>query len=206
MRSEAPLRKTARRRAPDGGIHFVTFSCYQRLPLLGNHRIRAEFAAALARVRQKHRFKLIAWVAMPEHVHLMLLPTAAAGHDWPAGHGSPLPVILQALKRPFAERVIERWREIRWNNLARVTDRRGGLHFWQPGGGFDRNVRDQHELAREVRYIHRNPVERGLVAAPTDWPASSAQWYAGDAAAAPPIDQVIVGRRGNLGSSPEHSW
>jgi hypothetical protein len=99
--------------------------------------------------------------------------------------------------------VIERWREFRWNNLSRVTDTHGRVHFWQRGGGFDRNVRDQNELSREVRYIHQNPVKRGMVAAATDWPASSARWYAGVADAVPPIDQVVFDRCRFPGPRPE---
>ncbi len=196
-------RKTAHRWSPNSGVHYITFSCYQRLPLLGNPRIRAEFALALAKVRDRHRFQLIAWVAMPEHVHLMLLPTAAPGHGRPADHGAPVWVILQALKRPFAARVIERWRQLRWNNLARVTDSRGDPHFWQPGGGFDRNVRDECELVREVRYIHQNPVKRGLVDSATDWDASSARWYAGINGAFPTIDRVVIDQRQFPGPNPE---
>lgn len=63
--------------------------------------------------------------------------------------------------------------------LARITRADGSARFWQPGGGFDRNVRDYAELSREIEYIHHNPVRRGLVANPIDWPWSSARWYAG---------------------------
>ena len=46
---------------------------------------------------------------------------------------------------------------------------RNGHRFWQKGGGFDRNVRDDAEFSREVRYVHHNPVERALVTRPEDW-------------------------------------
>jgi len=62
--SPPPLRKTARRRAPDRGLHSLTFSCYRRQPLLGTDRLRAECAAALGRAKQRHRFKMLAWVVM----------------------------------------------------------------------------------------------------------------------------------------------
>ena len=60
--------------------------------------------------------------------------------------------------------------------------------LWQRGGVFDRNVRDWDELRREARYVHQNPVERGLVADPLEWAWSSARWYAGQHEGQIPID------------------
>lgn len=50
---------------------------------------------------------------------------------------------------------------------------------WQPGGGYDRNVVELASLQQMIEYIHLNPVRRGLVARPEDWPWSSARWYEG---------------------------
>ena len=51
-------------------LHFLTFSCYRRLPLLGTMRARDVFVSELNRVRAEHGFQLIGYVVMPEHVHL----------------------------------------------------------------------------------------------------------------------------------------
>jgi len=51
--------------------------------------------------------------------------------------------------------------------------------FWQPGGGYDRNIRKAKTAWASVAYIHDNPVRRGLVRRPEDWEWSSAKWYAG---------------------------
>ena len=51
--------------------------------------------------------------------------------------------------------------------------------FWQRRY-YDRNVRDNEEFIQELKYIHRNPVKRGLVAQPEDWPWSSYRHYALD--------------------------
>jgi putative transposase len=51
--------------------------------------------------------------------------------------------------------------------------------FWQPGGGYDRNITSTEALRAMIDYIHANPVRRGLVARPEDWEWSSARWYAG---------------------------
>lgn len=148
---------------------FLTFSCYNRLPLLGNARIRDQFVEAIVAARRDQPFQLIAWVVMPEHVHMMILPSP----------GHPVSRVMSALKRPFAEVVVGRWRELKAGVLHRITGDGGRARFWQPGGGFDRNVRDEAELFREIAYIHENPVERGLAEKATDWAWSSARWYAG---------------------------
>jgi len=55
-----------------GYLHFITFSCYQRMALLENKRARDAFVGELARVREERGFRLIGYVVMPEHVHLLL--------------------------------------------------------------------------------------------------------------------------------------
>lgn len=161
-----PPRKTARRFGADGGIHFITFSCYRRRMFFGDAGLRTEFVDRIRVARAKHRFRLLAWVIMPEHVHLMLEPTVHLEEP-----GSALPAILIGIKKQFATDVLARWR-----TSGRVV---GVPRFWQAGGGFDRNVRDFDELLRETRYIHQNPVTRGLVTCAVDWEWSSARWYAG---------------------------
>jgi len=51
--------------------------------------------------------------------------------------------------------------------------------FWQPGGGYDRNITNTNTLRAMIEYIHANPVRRGLVTRAEDWEWSSATWYAG---------------------------
>ena len=55
-----------------GHLHFVTFSCYRRLPLLGTVRARNLFVRELARVRREYGFALVGYVVMPEHAHMLI--------------------------------------------------------------------------------------------------------------------------------------
>jgi len=55
-----------------GDLHFVTFSCYQRLPLLGTESARNVFVHELEKVRNEMGFRLVGYVVMPEHVHLLM--------------------------------------------------------------------------------------------------------------------------------------
>src|SRR5205085_11421561 len=123
-----PHRKKLRRRESPLGERFITFSCYQRLPLLNHPRIMDFFGASLAAARREHGFRLFAWCLMPEHVHLLIRPESA-------GRWAP---IANSLKTSVALRVLGRWRKLRAPILDRLAGADGGLHYWQPGGGFDR--------------------------------------------------------------------
>lgn len=53
---------------------FVTFSCYRRLPLLTSDLVIQTVVDELAAVRTRHLFRLLGYVIMPEHVHLVIHP------------------------------------------------------------------------------------------------------------------------------------
>ncbi len=160
---------------------FLTFSCYNRLPLFQNDAVKDRFALHLDETRQAFGFRLIAWVIMPEHVHLLVLPELPE---------SPVPPILQYLKQRHARDILSRWRQIDAPVLHRLTDSRGETRFWQRGGGYDRNIRSRKELNEKIKYIHENPIRRGLVARATDWIWSSARSYAEFASSGPEIDRM----------------
>jgi len=164
-----------------GHARYLTFSCRHRLPLFLNDRIKDAFTDHLASTRRAHGFRLLAWVVMPEHVHLLIVPNLPA---------FPLSRTLSRLKRPFAETVIRRWRSIDAPVLMRITDVDGRARFWERGGGYDRNVFSTQELHEKIEYIHANPVRRGLVERPDHWRWSSAPWYAGDRSGAVEIDRL----------------
>jgi REP-associated tyrosine transposase len=152
-------------------LRFLTFSCYNRLALFGNDAIKDAFVNQIETARERTGFCLIAWVIMPEHVHMIV---------WPSLPEFPISRVTWWLKRDFARRVLGRWRELDAPILSRIRAPRGGLRFWQHGGGYDRNLRDDKEYREKVVYIHGNPVRRGLVGSPADWRWSSARWYSGD--------------------------
>jgi len=158
---------------------YLTFSCYGRLPLFKNDAIKHEFVEHLAAVREKLKYRLLAWVIMPEHVHLLLVP------DLPE---CPVSVILRSLKQAFAQRIVNRWVELNAPVLARITDTRGIRRFWQRGGGYDRNIFSYEELGEKIMYIHNNPVRRGLVDRADEWSWSSYHWYSGVREGVLPID------------------
>jgi putative transposase len=90
---------------------------------------------------------------MPEHVHLLL--------SEPKDH--PLSTTLSVLKRDTSKS---------------LKGKRA--QFWQTRY-YDFNVLTQPKFHEKLRYIHRNPVERGLVEKVEDWPWSSYRhWLTGD--------------------------
>jgi REP element-mobilizing transposase RayT len=55
-----------------GHLHFLTFSCYRRLPLPGTARARNLFVKELRRVRGEYGILLLGYLVMPNHVHLLV--------------------------------------------------------------------------------------------------------------------------------------
>jgi len=135
-----------RRFQQTGDLHFITFSCYRRQPKLGTPKSRDVFERSLERVRRRYRLYVAGYVAMPEHVHLLLSEPPEA----------PLATALQSLKQ----------------SVARTLALRAAEPFWQ-ARYYDFNIYSERKRIEKLRYMHRNPVARGLVAAPGDWLWSS---------------------------------
>ena len=55
-----------------GHLHFITFTCYRRLPPLRSVRARNAFVQVLGDVRDRYGFSLVGYVVMPEHIHLLI--------------------------------------------------------------------------------------------------------------------------------------
>jgi len=60
------------RRYGEGDLHFITFSCIQRRPLLVNAPARDCFLRVLAEIRDRYEFHMIGYLVMAGHVHLLL--------------------------------------------------------------------------------------------------------------------------------------
>jgi putative transposase len=151
-----------------GNIHFVTFSCYRREALLGNPQARDTFVVTLERARRWYGFYMTGFVVMPEHVHLLLSEPER----------SNLAVALQMLKQIVSQEL----------------NKHATNPFWQPRY-YDFNVYRQQKLMEKLDYMHRNPVQRGLVTRPEDWRWSSARHYATGAECEVEIESHWTARR-----------
>jgi putative transposase len=162
---------------PDGEYLFVTWRLHGSLPvappdviystpgqafaaqdraLARNHgcqwlsdtRVARQVAEAIRAGESRKLYELSAWVVMPNHVHMLILPQAALS-------------------------VITHWIKGRSARQANLLLGRKGESFWQHES-YDHWVRSERELRRIVAYIEENPVSAGLAGRPEDWPWSSA--------------------------------
>jgi len=161
-----------------GDLHFITFSCYRRLPLLETVHARDIFAQELARVRTETGFRLLGYVVMPEHVHLLMSEPKV---------GTPSETI-QKLKQRVSRKI--RGSESRGLFPPPSEDNGQPLRsFWQ-ARFYDFSVYSEGKKKEKLNYMHANPVIRGLINQPMDWPWSSWSFYFGEET---PLVQMDVG-------------
>jgi putative transposase len=156
---------TLKRYQTEGSYHFITFSCYRRLPYLDNDPARLTFERELEKLRRRHQFYVFGYVLMPNHVHLLLSEPKR----------QPLASTINVLKAETSKSL--------------KGDRK---QFWQIRY-YDFNVLTHQKHVEKLKYIHRNPVERGLVEKPEDWPWSSYRHY-------------LTGEQGRVEIESEHTW
>ena len=171
MNNPAAHRKRVKTYNLPGHAHFLTFSCYRRMPLLTNETWRVWLADAVRATCDAHQIALWAYVFMPEHVHLLLKPRLER-YD--------ISKYRQALKQGLSQRVIHALKAARSPLLERlkVQERPGKwcCRFWQEGPGHDKNIWSIDKAVEKARYCHRNPVARELVNDPERWHWSSFRW------------------------------
>lgn len=97
------------------------------------------------------RYKLIGWVIMPNHAHILLTPN----------DGVTVSDIMHSVKSYTA------------HEANKILDRKG--QFWAKEY-FDRYIRDSRHFASAIAYIENNPVKAGLCKTPEEWPYSSAHF------------------------------
>lgn len=151
-------------------LYFVTFSCFHRLPLLESRGARETFETVLEQTRARHHARIYAYVVMPEHVHLLV-------------NEPPRILLAQFLKavKQIASRKLKGSREKLWQERY-----------------YDSNIYGEMDRSDVIRYIHRNPVKRGLVEKPEDWQWSSYRHYAtGEMGVVEIESQWTAARRGN---------
>src|ERR1035437_2674764 len=96
------------------------------------------------------RYRLLAWVVMPNHVH----------------------ALIETLQTPLAE-ILHSWKSFTAKAANHLLEREG--EFWQ-AEYFDRYIRDEDHFGKAARYIEKNPVKAGLAKSPEEWPFGSAHF------------------------------
>ncbi len=149
----AEKRDIERRKRVDAWIDAGHGSCVLRKPAI------ADMVQGSLLTFDSRRYRLLAWVVMPNHVHVLFLPMS----------GWTIAKIVASWKKFSARKICDHQRDTREGPSSPIWHR----EHW------DRYVRDQTHLVQAIDYIHLNPVKAGLVVRPDRWPWSSA--YPGNA-------------------------
>ena len=151
--------KGLERRYGEDDLHYITCSCYQRRPFLGSPYRRDLFLQIFEQVRRRYEFSVVGYVVMPEPFHLLV--------------GEPddgnVSLAMQVLKQRVARKCLNRGR-------SKSGEKKNLLPFWHPRS-YDFNVFTNKKVVEKLRYMHRNPVKRGLVEYPEQWRWSSYRYY-----------------------------
>src|SRR5580658_5918210 len=113
-------------------LHFITFSCFHRLPFLEAPATKETFEFVLEQTRSRHRARVYAYVLMPEHIHLLI-------------NEPPLILVAPVL-----------------NARRQITSRkrRGDRPLFGQDRYVDANSYGEAARSEVIRYSHRNPVKR----------------------------------------------
>ena len=147
-------------------LHFITCSCYHRQAWLASPQRRDLFLTVFEEVRQRYDFVVVGYVALPEHIHLLISEPEK---------GDPARV-MQAIKQGFSRRVLKSVRKRRVSGQQELFAV-GAEHVWQRRF-YDFNLWTAHKRIEKLRYMHQNPVVRGLVQEAEQWRWSSYRSYA----------------------------
>ena len=152
-------------------FHYLTLVSFQRVPIFNSNTICEYFIDALQETKEKHPFKLIAYVIMPDHAHLIVNPV-----------GCDIERIGKDLKGKSAKKILDWLKEnnhrMSLEKLKRktVAKRNHSYSVWQ------KKVKSvdlwSHKfILQKMNYIHLNPVRAGLCNHPAKWKWSSYRAY-----------------------------
>ena len=156
----------------DGRARFVTFCIHRSIAILTNDPFRRIVVDAIDKSRAVHGFALLAYVVMPEHVHLVLRPPEVM----------KLGTVVGEIKRIAVKEILIHLSNADGQAVDRLTVSRNSVErrvLWQRRC-YDHNCRNEKSVWEKVSYCHQNPVKRGLVKKAEDWEWSSCRWYEGD--------------------------
>jgi putative transposase len=156
---------------------FITFSCYHHFPLLRTETAIHSFIDILKIKRKEYGFKILGYVIMPSHVHLVIHPN----------ENDNLGKMIGVIKSLSARDILRYWQEKNYTVLLKsriIKDGKEKYAFWQKRF-YDFNCRTEGSVVEKINYCHNNPVKAGLANNPEDWKWSSYRWYNG-------LDDVVL--------------
>jgi putative transposase len=151
-------------------IHFLTFSTYKRMRVFTDDGLCKLFVSHLKSAWRRKKFKLYAFVIMPNHIHLLIKPAM----------NDTVGKLLGIVKKSFSLEALEYVRLTNpelYQSLKIIIGGTEKRRFWQAGGGYDRNIIGEKALFRTVNYIHMNPIRKSTANNPMDYKWSSLQYW-----------------------------
>ena len=143
-----------RRYFEPNAAYFVTTVTKDRRPIFCNAHYCRIMLVTIQYYKVVFDFRVLGYCLMPDHVHLIIRPSARFG----------LSYVMQMIKGSFV------------NKFNKLESRRG--HVWQKRY-YDEMIRDDRQLTIQLEYVHQNPVKAGLVSSADEYLFSSYRQYHG---------------------------
>jgi REP element-mobilizing transposase RayT len=168
-------------------LYFLTTSTAERRRLFERDAMRRLVVDALDCMRLRGRFKLYAFIVMPNHLHGILQCSAE----------DPLADVVRDLKKHIADRIVRHYEaeddQRVLGLLASLADRSSRVRYkvWEDGYNA-KDVFSPEFLRQKMTYLHNNPCQDhwSLVERPEDYVWSSARFYLLEQRAVIPIDSA----------------
>jgi putative transposase len=145
-----------------GTARFVTIVCHKRYPVFVHESHCSIFLNWLADLRNRSGIRVLGYVIMPDHIHLVLWPPADA----------PLGFLIGQCKGRAAREILSNWTGRIPKELGVQGPRNRQHRIFQPKC-YDHSCRTVEDVRQKIEYCHANPQKSGLLNSPEEWVFSS---------------------------------
>ncbi|MCJ7507141.1 MAG: transposase [candidate division Zixibacteria bacterium] len=168
-------------------VHFITTNVFQRIPIFSNVDYCKIVIQKINFYRKRYDFKLIGYVIMPDHIHLLIQPPEKQN----------VSSIIRDLKRSIAMEIINHLKgenkagPLKSLKLPNIKSKNHTFSLWQRRF-IDFNIFSEKKLYEKLEYIHNNPVRDKLVSSPSDWIFSSYRNYFEEDDSIIAVDRIVM--------------
>jgi len=138
------------------GYYLITAANYEHSKIMKNPDRRTEFELALLSSIKVEEIKLLCWVILPNHYHLVL-------------NVADLNILSKKLK------YLHGYTSYKWNKEDGLQNKRKVWYKYS-----DRFIRTEDYYYAAMNYVHYNPVKHGYCKKARDWIWSSLSLYIND--------------------------
>lgn len=162
------------------GLYFVSFAVVEWIDVFTRNLYKNILVESLSFCQQNKGMEIIAWCIMTNHVHLIFRSIKEQRPELLLGDFKRFTskAIIKAIKENPQETrknvILEQFRK-----AAKKSSNVKNYQFWQHDNK-PIELWSNAVIQEKIDYIHQNPVEKGLVFRPEDYPYSSAVDYAGE--------------------------